>query len=152
MIRDFIFPMKNTTVIFKLVSLKGDGFHLHLKMLVNGKSANMLIDTGASRSVFDKKRIEKFVGKNNYRSHTREATGLGTNSMQTFVTRLKRIKIGKLEIADYETGIVDMSHVNVSYKQLGVKPIDGVIGSDLLHKYKAAIDYPKKTIKLFSKK
>jgi hypothetical protein len=61
---------------------------------------------------------------------------------------LKKLKIGDIVIPDYKTFILDLSHVNNSYAQIGIKHIDGVIGSDLLVEYKAIIDYEKKHLKL----
>ena len=48
--------------------------------------------------------------------------------------------------------MLDLSHVNQSYEQIGLKPIDGVLGSDVLLKYNAVIDYEKKILKLKFKK
>ena len=136
---------------FKLLSLQGEGYHLQIKVKLNNKIANMLIDTGASRTVFDKKRIEKYVGTKKLQSHYHHASGLGTNKMETFICTIESFKIGTLQIKNYETGILDISHVNTSYKMLKLKPIDGVIGSDLLKKYKGVINYHGKTLTLNNK-
>ena len=136
---------------FKLLSLQGDGYHLLIKVKLNNKVANMLIDTGASRTIFDKKKIKKYVKAGELRAHDSHASGLGTNKMETFICTIDSFKIGTLQIKNYETGILDISHVNTSYKLLKLKPIDGVIGSDLLKKYKAVIDYEEKTLTLHSK-
>ena len=54
---------------------------------------------------------------------------------------------------NYKTILLDLSHVNNSYEQIKLKPVDGVLGSDLLLKYSAVIDYDKKILKLkFPKK
>jgi hypothetical protein len=45
--------------------------------------------------------------------------------------------------------VLDLSHVNKSYEMIGLKPIDGVIGSDLLMKLKARIDFLAKTLKIY---
>ncbi|OQA10334.1 MAG: hypothetical protein BWY67_01178 [Bacteroidetes bacterium ADurb.Bin397] len=44
--------------------------------------------------------------------------------------------------------LLDLSHVNQSYEILKLKPVDGVIGGDLLKRYEAIIDYSKKTLVL----
>ena len=64
------------------------------------------------------------------------------------VTFTPVIKIGELEIENYRTVLLDLSHVNASYEQVGLKPVDGVLGSDILKMYKAVIDYEKKIVKL----
>jgi hypothetical protein len=143
-----------TTIIpFKVLDISGEGFHLLIKILINKKVAKVIIDTGASKTVFDKKRIKKYVGKKTFEKHDSLSTGLGTNTMTSELVSVKKIKIGELEIVNYKTILLDLSHVNNSYEQIKLKPVDGVLGSDLLLKYSAVIDYDKKILKLkFPKK
>jgi len=142
-----------TTIPFKVLDIAGEGFHLLLKMYINKKVAHVIIDTGASKTVFDKTRIAKYVSDKTFEKHDSLSSGLGTNTMQSEQVFIKKLKIGDLEIDGYKTILLDLSHVNQSYHQIGLKPVDGVLGSDLLLKYKAVIDYEKKVLKLkFSKK
>jgi hypothetical protein len=137
-----------TTIPFKILAIGGEGFHLMIKLTINRKVANVIIDSGASNTVFDKKRILKYVSEKKFEVHDNLSSGLGTNTMQSHFTTLKKMKIGTIEITDYKTVLLDLSHVNKSYRQVGLKPIDGVLGSDLLLKFKAVIDYEKKQLKL----
>lgn len=139
-----------STIPFKVLKIDADGFHLMIKLKINGKPANLIIDTGASKTVFDIKRIEKFVGAKKFDTHDKLSSGLGTNTMQSQLTKLDKINIGKIEIKNYDTILLDLSHVNNSYEQAGLKAIEGVLGSDILLKYKAVIDYDKKEMKLKS--
>jgi hypothetical protein len=142
-----------TIIPFKVLDIAGEGFHLLIKILINKKVAKVIIDTGASKTVFDKKRIKKYVDKKTVEKHDSLSTGLGTNTMTSELVSVKKIKIGELEIVNYKTILLDLSHVNHSYEQIKLNPIDGVLGSDLLLKYNAVIDYDKKILKLkFPKK
>jgi hypothetical protein len=67
--------------------------------------------------------------------------------MESQMTLLKKISIGDLVINDYTTVLLDLSHVNGSYQQIGLKPVEGVLGSDILLLYNAVIDYEKKILK-----
>ena len=129
-------------------NIEYDGFHLTIVARINGKSVQMLIDTGASRTVFDKKRSLRFVGESNHEPHDKLSTGLGTNTMKTHIANLKKIRIGDLLIENFEAVLLDLEHVNDSYEKLGLTPIDGVLGSDLLVKHKAVINFGKKELKL----
>ena len=80
----------------------------------------------------------------------RLSTGLGTDSMSGFLSLIPKLKIGGLSILNLSVIVLNLSHVNKSYKQLGFPPIEGVLGSDLLHKFKAEIDYGNAEI-LFTK-
>jgi hypothetical protein len=136
-----------TTVPFKILSLDAEGFHLMIKVKINGKSANLIIDTGASKTVLDRTRVSKYVKEKDFISHDKLSSGLGTNSMESQMTLLKKISIGDLVINDYTTVLLDLSHVNGSYQQIGLKPVEGVLGSDILLLYNAVIDYEKKILK-----
>ena len=70
-----------TLVPFKILDIGGDGFHLMLKLYINKKVAHVIIDTGASKSVFDKTRIEKYVAAKTFEKHDSLSSGLGTNTM-----------------------------------------------------------------------
>ena len=129
-------------------NIEDDGFHLTIVARINGKSVQMLIDTGASRTVFDKKRSLRFVGESNHEPHDKLSTGLGTNTMKTHIANLKKVRIGDLLIENFEAVLLDLEHVNDSYEKLGLTPIDGVLGSDLLVKHKAVINFGKKELKL----
>jgi hypothetical protein len=76
------------------------------------------------------------------------ATGLGTREMQSQVLWLNELKIGELSIRKYPAVVIDMSHVNLSYSELDLEPIDGVLGSDILLKYGAVIDYKKMRMRI----
>lgn len=141
-----------STIPFKILNIDGEGFHLMIKIKINNKVSNLIIDTGASKTVFDKHRIKNFVSEKKFDTHDKLSSGLGTNSMQSQLVTLKKIKIGEVEIANYHTILLDLSHVNQSYEQIGLKPVDGVLGSDVLLKYNAVIDYEKKILKLKFKK
>lgn len=131
-----------------LLRIEDDGAHLVIKGRINGKLSRLLIDTGASRSVFDKERILHFTGERSFEEHDKYSTGLGTDSMPTSLTRLKTFRLGSLALKNFEVVLLDLSHVIKSYEKLGLTPIDGVIGNDILLNHKAVIDYRKMELKL----
>lgn len=135
-----------TTLKFNLLPIEDDGFHLQSTLKINGKEAVVIIDTGASRSVFDEERIAQFVDNILLEEHDRLSTGLGTNTMSSKKVNLEKLTINTLDILNYEATILNLSHVNQSYEKLALPLIDGVLGSDILADYKAVIDYGNKEI------
>ena len=135
--------MKKIVMKIKLLKIENNGFHLSVKGKINGKVANLLIDTGASHTVFDINRMDKFVKNKKLIKNNQLSTGLGTNSMVSHVSMLKKIKLGDLLIVNFNTVFIDLSHVNSSYETIKLKPIDGVIGSDILFEFKAIVNYEK---------
>ena len=137
-----------TTIPFRIITIDKGSYHLLIKVYINRKVANLIIDTGASKTVFDKNRIEKYVVNKKFDLNDKLSIGLGTSSMESHFTVLKKIKIGAMEIKDYDAILLDLSNVNESYANIGLAPIDGVLGSDILLKNMAIINYEKKTLRL----
>ncbi len=144
--------IKKTTIPITFLIIEGDGCHLLIKARINRKPATLLIDTGASKTVFDKNRIGQFVNEKNFRSMDKLSSGLGTNSMKTHAATLKQFKLGTFTITDFEAILLDLAHVNSSYEMLKFPAIDGVLGSDVMLKCKAVIDYKSKKLVLQWKK
>lgn len=138
----------NTQISFKVISIQERGFHVLLKIKINGKSAHMVLDTGASQTVLDKNRVHRFVDEKEFEKNEALSTGLGTNSMESHIVHIRKMQLGDLIIKDSSFILLDLSIVNTSYKQIGMKPLDGIIGSDVLMMHKAVIDFQKKVLKL----
>lgn len=137
-----------TKVGFKILSISDESYHLMMKVKINGKTARLVIDTGASHSAFDLKRVKKYVNAKKLVKNKEKTTGLGTNTMDSHTILLEKLKIGDITIFDYDAVILDLSHVNETYKLLKLPAIDGVLGSDVMMKLHAVIDYDKKMMTL----
>ncbi|EOR96524.1 hypothetical protein ADIARSV_0308 [Arcticibacter svalbardensis MN12-7] len=133
-------------VKFKLLNLHSDGFHALVDVVVFGKKFKAVVDTGASRTVLDKSMVEKCIGPDMISPSDLLTTGLGTESMESYTLNVEEMSIGDLVISDMEVAILDLSSINNAFKRVSVKPIIGVIGGDILVKYKAIINYPLKKI------
>ena len=129
-----------------ILIIEEDGFHLQVNILINNKPARFLIDTGASKTVFDINTISIFIEDIKPEIQDALSTGLGTNTMLSHKAKINRFKIGQLEIFDFDAVLLDLSHVNKSYTQLGLPDIQGVLGGDLLLKYNAVINYREKNL------
>jgi hypothetical protein len=136
------------TILLKLINIEGGGYHLGVNVYLNEKEAFLLVDTGASKTVLDKNQIEAYVKNPNIQLLKEKSTGLGTNSMEIHATEILTLQIGNKKIEKLTLPLIDLSHVNETYLQLGLNKIQGVLGSDLLYKFKAIIDYNKLEIKL----
>lgn len=143
---------KISNIPLELMNIEGDGYHLMIEAEVNEKAVRLLVDTGASKTVFDKTRLQSLMkegAEEHYEDLEQLSTGLGTNSMQGQVAELESLKIGDVFIEDYPVVVLDMDHVNQSYDMLGDRGIDGVLGSDLLKKYDAVIYFKKRMLKVY---
>jgi len=141
--------MRITEIPIQILEIESEGYHMMVQGLINGKPASFLIDTGASRTVFDQEAIKVYLPKPKFEENEKLSTGLGTNSMRSQVTVIKRISFGDLVIKNYMAIVIDLQHVHQSYSMLGLPEINGVLGGDILNSYKAVINYKKKKLKFY---
>lgn len=137
-----------TNLPLTIQAIENDGYHLLTTILINGKNALIIIDTGASRSVFDETRIIDFIGHNNLSEHDKLSSGLGTNTMTSKKVVLDTLNLNGLVLNHYEATILNLHHVNQSYQKIGLNPIDGILGGDILNDYHAVIDYKNSILTL----
>ncbi len=137
---------KKHKIDLKIINIEDEGIHLMVSVKVNGKEAIMVVDTGASRTVFDINEMTNIVS--NIKKSDRKSTGLGTNTMLSMTAILKSLQIGELEMKNKNIVLLDMQHINKSYAQLNIPTIIGVLGGDLLKEYNAIIDYTNENLTL----
>lgn len=129
-----------------LLNLQDDGFHLLMEVIVFNQPFKAVLDTGASKTVFDKTSIERHINPELLKLSDQLSTGLGTKSMESYVLNIPDLQIGDLHLKDYDAAVLDLSTINFAYEQIEQEPIIGVIGGDLLFKYQAIIDYKKSSL------
>lgn len=120
--------------------------HLLVKAKINGIKGNFILDTGASNSCVGFESIELFT-LDAQKSKTR-AAGAGAVGMLTQVSQQNILKMGLWKWPDFNLVIFDLSHVNEALTQHKAKPVQGIIGADVLLQGKAIIDYPNKLLYL----
>lgn len=130
----------------QIIDLHGDGYHPLVEIKVNSTSYILVLDTGASKTAFDHNLLER-SGALIVESE-RLSTGLGVTNMASFTAVINNLQIGDLHISDFEVAVLDLSTINVAYRQLNHPEVLGVLGGDILVKYNAVIDYGKKTLSL----
>ena len=135
------------SVPLQIIDLNGDGFHPLLNIKVYGKTFTVVLDTGASKTAFDKQLLLKANKKALINDSDILSTGLGTNSMQSFTATIHDMRIGRLKIPEFQVAVLDLSTINIAYTQMGHPQVLGVLGGDILMKYQAVIDYGKQLIK-----
>lgn len=113
--------------------------HLIIKVSINGIKGDFILDTGASNCCVGYESIEQFELKAK-RSKTK-AAGAGATGMDTQISENNTIKLGRWKTNDFTLVIFDLTHVNTALTQYNAKPVQGIIGADILLKGKAIIDY-----------
>ena len=132
----------------QLLDIEGEGFHIMVKGMIHGKEANFLIDTGASRSVFDPNTITDFIDNIQFEKKEGMTAGVGSSDLESATFVIDNFSVGELEIHDYEAVALNLENIHEMYDKLSLPRIDGIIGGDLLKRYKAVINYRSKKLRL----
>ena len=141
--------MRDTKIPLELINLHDDGFHLLVEVVVFGQTFQAVLDTGASKTVFDKEIIEAHMKDGELIISDRLSTGLGTSTMESHSIIIPVLKIGKFKLKNFEAAVLDLSTIKEAYSSLNLPPLIGVIGGDILYQFKAIINYKKLYLKLF---
>jgi hypothetical protein len=136
----------------EICELEKKNYHVFVSLKIGGNTARLLVDTGASKTVFDNERVLQFVHEKKIKKNDSKSVGLGVAEMETKVVKLKKITIGKLSLNKLDVAVLPIGHVNQTYKQINLPPIDGVLGSDFFMKFKAVINYRKEEIVIHTTK
>ena len=133
-------------VPLRIIDLHGDGFHPLLDISLFGRTYTVVLDTGASKTAFDKTILQAHQEALILDSD-RLSTGLGTNQMASYTAVIPNLHIGELHIEQLEVAVLDLSTINIAYREMNHPEVLGVLGGDVLMRYKAVIDYGKKQIR-----
>lgn len=138
-----------TKIPVEIISIEKEGFHLIIQGKINKKKSNLIVDTGASKSVFNKKLSGKIKEDNiNQNIHNLHTTISFSDEIPSMNGIIKEFQIGTLHKYNLEVTFIDIDYINRFYKITVGKKIDGLIGNDLLVTYQAKINYADKSLTL----
>ncbi len=120
--------------------------HFEVKATINGVKGLFILDTGASNSCVGFEAIDTFKLK--AQDSEVKAAGAGASDMLTQVSKINKLKIGKWKKDKVPLILFNLTHVNTALLNYNSKPVDGIIGADILKRAKAIIDYDKKNVYL----
>ncbi len=176
-----------TEIPIELFMPDNKGGHLFVEVEINEEKGLMIIDTGASQSVFAQNNP---VVKNNISTIDDEtyslmlqeiateiseqnpaATTTDEDTIQDKITEPENdgivsmaangesidfsfgvlccISLGDITIKDMPVGCIDMTNISNLYEKSDKNNLVGLLGSDLLSRYNACIDYKNKMLTLY---
>ncbi|PWH84159.1 acid protease [Algibacter marinivivus] len=141
-LKEFLEEKGYTKIKLKLTKTN----HFEIKATINNVKGSFILDTGASSSCVGFEGIETF--KLNAEDSLIKAAGAGAIDMDTKTAKKNNVKIGKWTNNKVVLVLFNLTHVNTALINHNSKPVDGIIGADILKKGKAIIDYEKKYLYL----
>lgn len=133
-----------------LIAIQGDGYHLSIHAAVNDCPVLLLVDTGASRTVFDEAKMREILDlqDDDIEQNPGPSAGIGSNNLESSVTTISRLDLGGFILEKYLAALIDLSQVNLLFHSIGLDAVDGILGGDILKETKASVDYGKMTLTL----
>ena len=141
-LKDFLLDRGYTKIKLHLTKTN----HFEIKVSLNNIKGVFILDTGASNSCVGFEAIETFKLK--VKDSEIKAAGAGATDMLTQISKKNKLKIGKWKKDKIALILFNLAHVNTALLSHNSKPIDGIIGADILKKGKAIIDYDKRILYL----
>lgn len=130
-----------------IVELEHDNYHILIEgKFTDGCSGFWVIDTGASKTVFDKNLIDYYEIIESDNQDDYQSAGINQGMMETSVGKLAHVSFNELEIKNRKVALIDLSHVNEIYEKYTPYKIAGLIGGDILMNFACTIDYANKTL------
>jgi hypothetical protein len=134
---------------FRVDLHRGKVPYLRLKVSIDGKDADLVLDTAAPGTHLDVRR----TGRNPLKLRWIKLPALNGDAEQdplNMICELQSFRIGSLLLPTYTVRGYDLTEINRRIEAYGDPPVDGVLGADLLAKHQAVLDYS--TLSMFLKK
>ena len=143
---------KTIELPLELLELEEHNYHLMLKSrMADGQEGWWIVDTGASKTVFDRNRENYFTLEEERHTQQYQSAGISEGMVETKVGNLTKIHFGNLKIKNLKVALIDLKHVNDIYSRYHDKQVVGLLGSDILANYGCCIDYLNKSIRFQTK-
>ena len=134
-LKTFLHESSYSSVIFKRIKTN----HIQIKAEINRLKGLFIIDTGASNTCIDLENHKLF--KIIPEESPEKASSATDKILKTMISKSNKVKIGKWVKENISIVLFDMSFINKNLIDQGGERVNGIIGSDLLKKGKAIIDY-----------
>jgi predicted aspartyl protease len=119
---------------------------LEVPAQVAGSPATLYLDTGALKTCFDQasaQRLELCARQTEDRVY-----GLGAGDQSVSHVAMEAFCVGPCSLPEVDAMTIDFSHINNIRQKRGDRPVDGVLGSDILAARAVVLDYGTLTLYL----
>jgi predicted aspartyl protease len=132
----------------EIIELESESFHLLIRCKVNSShEGDLVIDTGASKTVLDRNFVPAYQISENQTSEIK-SRGLGEGSLKTEMVKIESFQLGDLLVNDFHCALIDLASINEMYMEHCHREICGLLGSDFLLKHRAIINYGSQILQL----
>ena len=141
-----------TIIPLRKINIPPNGLHLWLSLCAQDfpTDSGVIIDTGASQTVFDPMVMKNYLSDIQQNTESDFASGINAMIEKTEYGVINGPIIGAQKIENLSVGIMNLEHIRGIYKDFFDLNLCGLIGSDFLEKHRAQIDYKSSKLTLYS--
>ena len=130
----------------EIIELETQSFHLLIKCTLNSEQdGDMVIDTGASKTVFDRNFVLNYQHKEKDKDEL-QSCGLGGDDIESDLVEIESLSFGDFKSEILNVVLIDLNQINKMYEKHCQRQICGLLGSDFLLRHQAIIDYQKSVL------
>ncbi len=135
-----------TSIPIEIIELETQSFHLIVRCTLNGDQiGDMVIDTGASKTVFDRNFVSNYQHKDQDKDEL-QSCGLGGDDIESDLVEIESLGFGEFKSEKLNVVLIDLNQINNMYEKHCQRQICGLLGSDFLLHHNAIIDYQKSAL------
>lgn len=129
----------------EIVEISPASYHIFIECIVNDEKKEILVDTGASQTVFDLRFYQESIVPENVQMELL-TSGIAPGAPDARPGKLRNFGFETCIWENIDALFMDLTHVNSLYQQFIPKDIAGLIGSDFLVKTRAELNYRKRLL------
>jgi predicted aspartyl protease len=125
---------------------ESEGYNLYVDGAVNGTKARLMVDTGAFATLLH----SQFVLRMKIPLHQTQFKSVGVNLAQSRVrlANITRFSVGSLDMQSHRVGVINLERLIHGGLLDASPPVAGLLGSEMLARYHAIIDFGTKSLYL----
>ncbi|HYW95141.1 MAG TPA: retropepsin-like aspartic protease [Bacteroidales bacterium] len=131
-----------------IIELDSNSCHILIEATINNLPCNLIIDTGASRTVFDRNFFEDQVEVLKVMTDDLRTAGIMADNIETVFARADSFSLSRFTMRDVRILLIDLYGINDVYESVTGRSIHGLVGSDFLYRHGAVIDFENRTLSL----
>ena len=141
---------KKFEVPIEILELEPNNYHVILNAQIEKNRIVLLIDTGASKTVFNSSLPEiDYENHSSIENPEIKTAGISEGNIETSLGIVHHLIIEDFLLDEFEVATLSLDYINSLYAQFSSTKIDGLIGSDFLKEFEAILNYRNQTLTLY---
>src|SRR5436190_1151969 len=125
---------------------ESEGYNLYVDGKVNGKKARLMVDTGAFATILHSQFVLGM--KIPLRQTKFMSSGINLSPSRVHVATITRLSVGSMDMQSHRVGVINLERLIYGSSPQASPPVAGLLGSEMLQRYHAIIDFGTKSLYL----